>query len=74
MIYCSPAVKCLGLFRATWEAYIQRCNNCTTLSIANNAHVNTVRHLQSEANDCLTELRIVNEDFHHHAENKKNNW
>lgn len=64
MLFSSPKVKGLGLFKASWEgeAFIQNFNICKKLHEQRNPVVEKTRNLEAEAKTCLKKLNITNED------------
>lgn len=68
MLYSSQKVKGLGIFKATWEAFIQTYNICTRLLACDDPYIPIVRDLKSEMSACLEKLEISSETL----ENNKN--
>lgn len=63
MLYCSSKFKGLGLFKASWEAYIQNFNNCKTLFLLNHEYINHFRCLDVESDLCLKKINIQSDSF-----------
>ena len=58
MIYSSKKFKGLGIFRSTWEAFIQNFNACLLLSKVTDDIIPLVRNLPDEMTICLKKLDL----------------
>ena len=58
MLYTDKKYKGLGLFKSSWEAFLQHINACQSLQRSHNIHVNTCRDLSSEIDTCLQKLDL----------------
>jgi hypothetical protein len=63
MLYSSPSNKGLGIFKASWEAYIQNYSICHTLSLLNCPYLPLIRSLEEEMAQSLKKLDVDPEAF-----------
>jgi hypothetical protein len=58
MLYSSPSNTGLGIFRASWEAYIQNYSICHTLFLLNCPYLPLIRNLEEEKTQSLKKLDV----------------
>ncbi|KAJ4426027.1 hypothetical protein ANN_27654 [Periplaneta americana] len=64
LLYAIKKLKGLQLIRASWEAFLQHCNICLSLTRADNPHVNMMRQLDVELKSSCDSLCLsFPEDF-----------
>ena len=71
MLYASKNVKGLGLFRATWEAFLQNYNICVRLASCDNEYLPYVRDLKHEMESCLKALKIEDGEMEEIIQSRK---
>ncbi|KAJ4441002.1 hypothetical protein ANN_10851 [Periplaneta americana] len=63
MLYSPKKYKGLGLYKASWEAFLQFINACKLLAKTNNIYVSNIRDLTKEIQPSLDKLGLANIDF-----------
>ena len=64
MLYSEIKCRGLGLFKAKWEAFLQKINACLKLKGTNNMYINhSKNNFDHEINDCLQKLNINTTDI-----------
>ena len=62
MLYSSKKVKGLRVYKAQWEAFLQRLNACHILKKSENVYMNSILNIQEEQQKCINELGLENSD------------
>ena len=62
MLYSSKKVKGLGVYKAQWEAFLQRLNACHILKKSENVYMNSICNNEEEQQKCINELDLENFD------------
>ena len=62
MLYFSKKVKGLGVYKAPWEALLQRLIAYHILKKSENVYMNSICNIQKEQQKCINELGLENSD------------
>ena len=58
MIYSDKKSKSLGLFKSSWEAYLQCINACNIIVKSRDVYILATRDIQHEVSQCLKILNL----------------